>query len=192
MRKLILFAALALSLQTSAQLIESPASLNMDSTEFARLIGTVKEYNFQETRKYKSEHKRLVCFTGFKWSWLMELTEYLGANMCGNKSEVESGEDYVTFSIGCGFQPGHDIKITGYCDSDGRVKKTVIKGHADEIVKLFLSYWYTADLRVDQFKKGFTVYQDSGCDRITFNWSNAQPTLTITKNPNLDFTAALQ
>ena len=109
--------------------------------------------------------------------------------MCGNKAEVESGEDYVIFSIGCGFQPGHDIKITGYCDSDGRVNKTVIKGHADEILNLFLAYWYTPDLRVDQFKKGFTVYQDSAGDRITFNWSNAQPTLTITKNPNIDLAA---
>lgn len=190
MRKLILFAALALSLQTSAQLIESPASLNMDSTEFAQVYGSVKEYNFQHGSMYNNKPVLLI---GTKASYVKAVCQYLTDNGLGREVEVETGDNWIAYNVPVTgiVNPNEpaSVNIKAFVDLETlRTNKVTITGRTDEVIKLFLFYW-TSELSMEELKKKGRVIQDYASDRIEFDWSKAQPVLTITKNPNIDLAA---
>jgi hypothetical protein len=190
MKKLLLILALFASFNAGAQmLINEPADLNMSAEEFAAIYGTVAEFNFQESRKYESAHKHLVLFVGGKAIWVKELAEYLGeSSACGNQVEVSSGAGWVQYDVSCGFKPGHEVAIKAYYDAAERTTKVVIKGHANELASLFVSYWYRPDLQLTEKN----VIQESASDKIAYSATGTKATITITKSENIDIFTALR
>lgn len=193
MRKLLITCILLTSFTAGAQsLIQSPASLDMDSTEFALVYGTVKEYNLQHGNMYDS---RPVLMTGSKVTYVKDVCQYLANNGYSKTFEAETGDNWVRYTVPN--RPGivekgepQHISIKAFVDADYRTTKVIITGRANDIIELFLGYW-PARLELSQLKKGGTIYQNCASDRVTFSWSGANPVIEVTKNPNVEIFGAI-
>jgi hypothetical protein len=127
---------------------------------------------------------------GAKGWWLREISAYM-VEYLGCSKYVDGNSDYypTEFIVRPGITSGDDdassVKISSVVDDSLVVKKVTITGNTDLIIKLFLYYWIESEMHFDvnKFKRGCLFYQNSGSDRICFNWKGARPNITITKNP---------
>lgn len=185
MRKLIILIITLLSFSAQAQLITSPADLNMDSTEFAQTYGTVKEYNFQIG---SISDRRPVLLTGTKASYVKEICTYLVSKGFGRSVEVDNGNDWIEYAVPItGVIEGNTtaVKIKAFVDPTTlRTNKVTITGRPDDMIALFVYYW-PSDISLNQLKQGGYIYQDYASDRVAFTWKGKNPVITITPSPNI-------
>ena len=178
----------------NAQLISKYTDLTPNKRYFEIAYGTVSAYNMEAGMKYNSTHGRLIMCIGAKVTWLKEIPTYM-VEQLGCSREIYSDADAnggiaLTYQVFPGITMGSDDKsfVQFECDDVDdsiRMKKVVITGNTELLVKLFIYYWYRDDVKFDinKFKKGCIFYENCGSDRISFNWkAKAKPFITITQN----------
>lgn len=195
MKNLIITIALSIAaLSASAQkLISTPSDLNMDSTEFAKLYGTVKEYNFQIVQ---IDEKKPILFINTKTKYMREFCVYLANNGYSGSVDYDGGHDWIEYSVyravGWVEDVKTPIKIKAIFNANTlRTKSVTITGNPDDVIKLFVYYW-PSEISLNKLKQGGYVYQDYISDRVAFSWKGKQPVITVTASPNIDFTKVFQ
>jgi len=194
MKRVLLIIACFYAVAASGQLINNFKVFHSITEEQAEFIyGSVNAYNMEAGMEYNSSHRRLVMLIGAKLIWLEEIPHYM-AEQLGCSREIDSDNDPIHGHFGV--HPGGVITrdddnsvmdIQAYVDDldSMHIMKVVMKGNTDLLIKLFVWYWETSDVKFDikKFKKGCLFYENCGSDRISFNWKNSKPNITITKNP---------
>ena len=157
------------------------------------MYGSKAEFKYEQNLKSKAESGFLYRFVGFKRVYANELPAFIEAKMnyviksspAGNSGNC----DYILISkeIYKGKIPPKKITVSFIVnDKNNRIVSGKITGKFFELSNIFITYWppdpsFTGEIPITQ---GVAAVKHSSGDLISFIWNGADPSITITKDPD--------
>lgn len=158
--------------------------LGLDSASFVETFGTKDEYLWQKGIKEDSWNGRVNVFCGSKSHYLNDISIYLQER--GYRTINQNYPmDELRIKLANKYNPKDGyVLITGKLDfKTNRIKTVTITGTPDELIDLFIFYWFESKISANRLKKGGYLYQDFISDRVTFDWKGVNPVIRILQNP---------
>jgi hypothetical protein len=163
------------------------------SAQKTGLYGSKAEYKYEENLKSKSESGFLYRFAGFKREYAKELPAFIQAKMNyvlkGAPSGGGANSDYVLVSneVYKGKIPPKKMVVSFVInEKSDRIVSGSITGKFYELSNIFVNYWpkdpsFAGEIPI---KQGLAAVKHSNGDLISFIWNGADPSITITKDPD--------
>lgn len=160
--------------------------LDIDSTEFVDVFGSLDQYSYQKGIERKSDHKLLCVWTGAKAQWLYNFAMYLSLENYDVVWEDEQEGKIVIEGTRKIYTTDKApvVKLIAPIDSEGIVLSANITGPSDDLIHIFIDYWQLSDLSMNELKTKRAVVKNFVSDKVSFTWPGADPVITVTKNEN--------
>src|SRR5690554_1653150 len=153
-----------------------------DSALFAKLLGSVEEFNYQNGRYDTKNGGLRIQFIHSKVAYAMFFVDYIyRAGVCGNSLEFEEFEDKVVYevggcNVGMGVQP---MFINMHLNKDGRIAWVEITGAPQHLIPAFQHQWHVSERDMLGVYKGGTLTLSRIDEMVTFDWSKNEPRIIV-------------
>lgn len=158
----------------------------LSTASMAQSYTEAEEEAIQTSIMQKSTHKKGALFIGYDVNWLNHISVWLQERRYSHIATPQGDNVWrATFKpVSPGRSKDAVLKIAAQHDNNMKTTSVTITGTPDELIELFVYYWNDTHISLNKLKQGGYIYQDSGTDRITFDWKGTRPVIKIMSNPD--------